>query len=174
MKAQPKSRKSERTVKVAKNGWFFRFLLGPVGKTVLALIVVTLLVAGGIFIHYYNLYAKLIDQRLKGGPYTATSRIFAAPQPVAVGDPGSPADIAAALRRAGYNESHKNTSGYYEIRPEAIDVFPGVDSYFAQEPAAIRFSKGRISKIVSLGDNTSRPMYELEPELVTNLFDKNR
>jgi penicillin-binding protein 1B len=167
-------RKKERTVKVPKNARFVRFLLGPVGKTLLALLVVAVLVAGGVFIHFYNTYAKLIDQRLKGGAYTATSRIFASPQPIAVGDAGGPVEIASALRRAGYSENRKNATGYYQLQSDAIDIFPGADSYFAQEPAAVRFTKGHISRIVSLADNTTRPMYELEPELITNLYDRNR
>ncbi len=167
-------RSSERKVKVPKNAWIVRFLLGPVGKTVVALVAVAVLVTGGIFIHFYNQYSTLIDQRLKGGAYNATSRIFAAPQPIAVGDETTPAVIAMALRRAGYSENRKNAAGYYEIKPDAIDIFPGADSYFAQEAAAVRFSRGRIGKIVSLGDNTSRPLYELEPELITNLHDRNR
>src|SRR5712675_241151 len=93
--------KSRRTVKVPKNAWIVRFLLGPVGKTLMALIAIAAIVAGGVFIHYYNTYAALIDRRLKGGAYTATSRIFASPQSIAVGDETSPANISVALRRAG-------------------------------------------------------------------------
>ena len=167
-------RAPSRRLKVPHNAWIVRFLMGPVGKTLLALIAVSVIVLGGIFVHYYNNYARLIDQRLKGGAYNATSRIFAAPQPVAVGQESNPASVAMALRRAGYSESRKNPVGYYEIKPDAIDIFPGADSYFAREPAALRFDRGRISKIVSLGDNSSRPLYELEPELITNLHDRNR
>src|SRR5205085_2833654 len=36
------------------------------------------------------------------------------------------------------------------------------------------FARGKISRIVSLRDNTDRPMYELEPQLITNLYDRNR
>src|SRR6185437_7756748 len=53
-------------------------------------------------------------------------------------------------------------------------IFPGADSYFQQEPAAIRFNKTKIGRIISLRDNTDRPRYALEPQLVTNLHDSKR
>jgi len=83
-------------------------------------------------------------------------------------------EIATALRKAGYSENRKDSIGYYTLRPDSIDIFPGSESYFDQEPAAIRIAGGKIVRIVSLGDNTDRPMYELEPQLVTNLYDRNR
>jgi penicillin-binding protein 1B len=163
-----------RKGRVVKGSGFARFLMHPVGKTLLVLIVLVVVSGAGAFIYYYSKYARLIDERLKGGPYTATSRIYAAPSSVSVGDASSANDIAAALRRAGYNENHKNAVGYYAVKPDSIDIFPGPDSYFDQEPAAIRFSRDHINRIVSLRDNTERPRYDLEPQLVTNLHDRNR
>ncbi len=160
--------------RVVQGSGLARFLMHPVGKTLLGLILLVIVVGGGVFIHYYLKYAKLIDDRLKGGPYTSTSRIYAAPESIAVGDVSSPGDIATALRSAGYNENKKNTTGYYAIKPDSIDIFPGSESYFQEEPAAIRFSRNRIDRIISLRDNTARPLYELEPQLVTNLHDSNR
>ena len=151
-----------------------RFLMHPVGKALMVLVLVAVLTGAGFFIHYYNKYSKLIEDRLKGGPYTATSRIYAAPDAVDVGDTSSPADIASALRNAGYNENKKNPTGYYVLKPDSIDIFPGAESYFDQEPAAIRFSRNHIDRIISLRDNTVRTRYELEPQLVTNLHDRNR
>ena len=55
-----------------------------------------------------------------------------------------------------------------------IEIFPGPDSYFDQEAGVIKFANGRISQIVSLRDNTARGQYQLEPQLITNLFDRNR
>ena len=85
-----------------------------------------------------------------------------------------PPSIWPLLRHAGYNENRKNPIGYYTVRADSIDIFPGADSYFDQEPAAVKFARGKIARIVSLGDNTDRPMYELEPQLITNLYDRNR
>ena len=88
---------------------------------------------------------------------------------MAVGDLTSSTDLAALLRHAGYNENRNNPIGYYTVRPDSIDIFPGAESYFDQEAAAVKFAGGKIMRIISLGDNSDRPMYELEPQLITNL-----
>ena len=169
-----KRSRNGRNRRVVRGSGFGRLMVHPAGKILMTLVLLSVVAGAGVFIYYYDKYAKVIDDRLRGGPYTATSRIYAAPASVDVGDISSPGEIATALRRAGYNENKKNTTGYYAIKPDSIDIFPGAESYFDQEPAAIRFSHNRIDRIVSLRDNTERPRYELEPQLVTNLHDSKR
>jgi penicillin-binding protein 1B len=171
---QKKRRAAKRKIRIPKNARLVRFLLHPAGITILALIAISFLTGMGVFIHYYHVYSKMIDERLRGGPYNTTSRIFAAPGSVAVNERTSPSDLAALLRHAGYNENRKNAIGSYTIKADSIDIFPGPDSYFDQEPATVKFARGKITRIVSLRDNTDRPLYELEPQLITNLYDRNR
>jgi penicillin-binding protein 1B len=171
---RPARAAKQRTVRVPKNALLVRFFLHPAGKIFLGLVACVLIVAAGLFVHFYNQYDKLINERLRTGAYTATSRIYAAPGSVTVGDESSPTDLATVLRHAGYNENRNNPIGYYTVRPDSIDIFPGSDSYFDQEAAAVKFARGRISRIISLGDNSDRPMYELEPQLITNLYDRKR
>jgi penicillin-binding protein 1B len=171
---EPKRKSVKRKIRVPKNARLVRWLLHPVGKTIVALIVIAILTGMGVFVHYYKVYSKMIDERLRGGPYSATARIFAAPGSVALKDQTSPSDLAAVLRRAGYNENRNNPVGSYTLKADSIDIFPGADSYFDQEPATVKFARGKISRIVSLRDNTDRPLYELEPQLITNLYDRNR
>ncbi len=167
-------RKSDRTVRVPQNALLVRFLFHPVGKAFVGLFLLAVLAFCGVFAYSYLKYAKLIDERLRGGPYTTSSKIYAAPTSIAVGDATSSSEIVATLRRAGYNESRSNPIGYYTLQGDSIDIFPGAESYFDQESAAVRFDKGRISKIYSLSDNSPRNLYELEPQLITNLFDRKR
>ncbi|HTA46503.1 MAG TPA: PBP1A family penicillin-binding protein [Bryobacteraceae bacterium] len=164
----------KRKVRVPKNALLVQFFLHPAGKVFLAALALILIGGVGFFVHYYRIYSKMIDERLLGGPYSTTSRIFAAPESVAVGDHGTPSDIAAALRRAGYNENRNNPVGSYTLGAESIDIFPGAEAYFDQEAATVKFAAGKITRIVSLRDNTERPLYELEPQLITNLYDRNR
>jgi penicillin-binding protein 1B len=171
---QSNRRLPKRKVRVPKNALLVRFLLHPVGKTLLILIACLIVVGMGVFVHYYNVYSKMIDERLRGGPYSTTARIFAAPTSVAVDDRTSPSEIATLLRHAGYNENRNNPVGSYTVQADSIDIFPGADSYFDQEPATVKFAGGKIVRIVSLADNTSRPLYELEPQLITNLYNSNR
>ena len=50
-----------------------------------------------------------------------------------VGDDATPLELASDLRRAGYSESRNNPLGHYHLRAEAIEIFPGPDSYFDQK-----------------------------------------
>jgi penicillin-binding protein 1B len=171
---QSRGSRGKRKIRIPKNARLVRFLLHPAGKILLAAMVLLLLAGLGIFVHFYHVYSKMIDERLLGGPYSTTARIFAAPESISINDQTSPSDLAAALRRAGYNENRNNPVGSYTVAAESIDIFPGADAYFDQEAATVKFAHGKITRIVSLRDNTDRPLYDLEPQLITNLYDRNR
>ncbi len=94
---QSRRRAAKRKVRVPQNARLVRFLLHPVGKALLIAIACVFIAGMGFFIHYYNVYSKMIDERLRGGPYSTTSRIFAAPTRNRRGRSTrpSPSDIAA-------------------------------------------------------------------------------
>ena len=161
----------------AKSSWpsrFRAFAAHPAGKGILALTIFGFSAGLITFSYFYMKYARLIDEKLQGGPYQNTSRLYAAPLGVNVGDDSTPEEIASHLRRAGYAESRSNRMGWYQIRRGEIEIYPGADSYFQEEAGLVRFVDGRISQITSLRDNTERTAYLLEPELITNLFDSKR
>jgi penicillin-binding protein 1B len=151
-----------------------RFVLGPIGRTLIILASVLIIGLLATFTYFYAKYASVIDEKLRAGVFANSARIFAAPQSISVGDASTPAEIAAELRRSGYTESRDNAVGYYQLRPNAIEVFPRADSYFDQEPGVIKFRGDRIYQIVSLQDNTQRTQYQLEPQLIQALTGANR
>jgi penicillin-binding protein 1B len=162
-------------VRVPKKAYLVRFFLHPAGKAIVVSFTLVFLLLAGVLTHYYVKYSRLIDQKLRGGAFANTSKIFAAPRLIAVGDPITSGEIAGELRRCGYTESRGNTIGSFQIRPDGnIEIFPGPDSYFDEEAGVVKFANGRISQIVSLRDNTARGQYQLEPQLITNLSDRNR
>jgi penicillin-binding protein 1B len=173
-KSASRSGGDRRRIRVPHNALLVRFFLHPVGKTLLAIAALALVAGLGFFVYYYNVYARMIDTRLRGGPYRTTAGIYASPTAIAVGDKTTPSDIATTLRHAGYSENRNNPVGSYSVQADSIDIFPGADSYFDQEPATIKFSRDKIRRVVSLRDNTDRPLYELEPQLITNMHDRNR
>jgi penicillin-binding protein 1B len=151
-----------------------RFVLGPFGRFLVVGMALSAILGIGLFTFLYARYSRLIDEKLRVGPFANSARIFAAPESVAIGDLGSPDDIAARLRRSGYSDSRRNPVGSYQLHPSSIEIFPGTDSYFDQEAGLIKFSGGRISQIVSLTDNTSRGEYQLEPQVITNVSGPSR
>ena len=172
-KSDSKSRKVR--VRVPRKAYLVRFFLHPAGKALVVSFTLAFLLVAGVLTYYYAKYSSLIDQKLRAGPFANTSKIFAAPRLIAAGDPTTADEIAAQLRRCGYTASRGNAIGSFQMRADgAIEIFPGPDSYFDEEAGLIKFANGRISQIVSLRDNTARGQYQLEPQLITNLFDRNR
>lgn len=174
MPATRNTRKKEVKVKVPKDARLAQFFLGPAGRILVVLVALVTVGSLGVFTYYYSKYSRLIDQKLRAGPFANTSKIYAMPEMVAVGDQATPAEIANELKRSGYSESRSNPMGWLRVGTNQIEIFPGPDSYFDQEAGIIRFSGNRISQIVSLQDNTVRSQFQLEPQLITNLFDRNR
>jgi penicillin-binding protein 1B len=159
----------EVKVRIPENAGLARFFLAPLGRILMAAFALFLILGMGVFSFFYLKYSRLIDEKLKAGPFAATAKIYAAPEAVTVGDLRSAQSVADELHRGGYTESRSNPIGSYQIRGNTIEIYPGTDSYFDQEPGVIKFSGDRISQIISLGDNTARSQYQLEPQLITNL-----
>ena len=162
-----------KTLKVKPGARAVRFLLSPVGKVLLVLLALGITIGTVGFTYYYVKYSKLIDEKLRAGPFADTSKIYAASKTISVGDKTSPAELVERLRRAGYGESSANRVGWYHVRPGAVEIIPGPD---AVEPEAgvVKYDGGKISSIVSTQDHTQRTQFQLEPELITNLSDRNR
>ncbi|WP_238325896.1 PBP1A family penicillin-binding protein [Bryobacter aggregatus] len=151
-----------------------RILLHPVGRIVLASLAF-IFIGGLLFFGFlYNKYSREIDEKLAAGPFRNASRIYAAPHVLALGDPLDREELVGQLRRSGYSDSSGNPVGHYVLRGDSIEIYPGPDSFFARDGGLVRIADGKISQIVSLVDNSVRNQYQLEPELVTNIFDRSR
>jgi penicillin-binding protein 1B len=161
-------------LRIPGNSALTKFFLGPIGRVLIMGSALCTILVMAAFIYFYARYSRVIDEKLAAGPFANNAKIFAAPESVGVGDPISPAEIAAELRRSGYSEARGNPTGSYELRPNEITIIPGPESYFDQQAGVIKFLNGRISQIVSLQDNTSRSQYQLEPQLITNLSGASR
>ncbi len=161
-------------IQVPKKALFARIVLSPVGKFLIATAVIVFTVALGVATYYYAKYSRMIDAKLRAGAFASTSMLYAGPHSIAVGDESSPAEVAAMLRDSGYTENKNSPMGYYIVRSNAIDVYPGPESFYRREGGVIKFSGKRVQQIISLVDNSEVSQYRLEPELITNLFDKKR
>ncbi len=133
-------------------------------------------IATAIFLSFsYEKYARLTDAKLAHGPFPKSSMLYAAPEVVGVGDPGTPLRFASRLRESGLAEDARtNPIGWYHLRPNAIEIFPGADAFTHGDPGVLHFENGKISSIMNLSDNSSRTEYTLEPQLLSTLYDKNR
>jgi len=141
---------------------------------------VVFLAATGTFVYFYVRFARLVDARLSGEVFANASLVFAAPAEVKVGQPGNAAEFAAHLRRALYAEGSSGSEvGTYRLAGDQLEIRPGPASYFQgdqarQGPAALAFRDGRVASISALDRPGPLANYQLEPEVITTLFDRNR
>jgi penicillin-binding protein 1B len=89
---------------------------------------------------------------------------------VQVGEKIDAREIAVRLRRAGYAERDgQSFMGTYRLLSNGIEIKPGPDSYHSPEPATIRVRSGKVENIK--GQSGELAAYELEPQMITALFD---
>ena len=125
------------------------------------------------FVSYYLKYGRMVDEKLRAGISESASTIYAAPRTIVAGSDGKTEELASYLRHCGYSESQTNNLGWYRIQGNTIEVHPGPDNYI-QEAAAIETRAGHIARILSLKDHSNLSQLPLEPEVITNLYDRSR
>ena len=99
-----------------------------------------------LFVYEYGKYQEIVNTRMSGPIFANTSRIYAAPKPVFLGESINAAAIATALRRAGYTDVKSNRIGWYETRELQISVVPLVldDVSSDQDPETLEITRGGI------------------------------
>jgi penicillin-binding protein 1B len=152
------------------------FLLSGLGLAFFATIVGLLLIGAGVFTYYWITYSRMIDQRLAGRMYQTSARVYSSPDLVFDGETLSPADLVSQLQHDGYNETKVDGApGWYAIDGNVVEIHPLRDSYFEGKNALhINFAGGGVSSIKLLDNGNIVESAEIEPELLTNLFDTAR
>jgi len=142
----------------------------PVIRTALIVFVILAVTVGGVFSYYYVKYDRIIDQRFKGQVFSNSAKIYAIPRVVRVGEKIEPREIAAQLRQASYSDRDgQSVMGSYRLLKDGIEVDPGPQSYHSPEPATIHMTDGQVDSITAHSGQLDA--YELEPQLITSLFD---
>ena len=123
-----------------------------------------------VFSYFYIKYDRIIEKRFRTPVFANSAKIYALPRVVRDGEKIDTKQIAAELRRAGYSDKEGDSNlGTFRLIKGGIEITPGSESYHAPEPAKITIEDGQVSQIMSRGSELSA--YELEPQLVTALFD---
>jgi penicillin-binding protein 1B len=118
----------------------------------------------------------MIDLRLSGHIQQTTARIYAAPMRIYTGEALTVADMANHLQRAGYSELDvSGTPGRYVLHGNEIEIRPSSESFFGpKNRLVLDFSGSEILKIRSMDNGAALDSAEVEPELLTSLFDSSR
>ena len=147
---------------------------GGRGDPVLRSALIGFVVLAAIFVvffsYFYVKYDRIITRRFEGPVFANAAKIYATAPTVTVGEKTDLKTIAAELRHAGYSDkTGESKMGTYHLTGNAIEVQPGQGSYHNPEPAMIRVSAGRVESIS--GNGSQLDAYELEPEMITSLFE---
>jgi penicillin-binding protein 1B len=147
----------------------------PIIKIAVSTFIILSMVIMAVFAYQYVKYDRIIDKKMKGQIFNNAAKIYARAPLVQVGDKSSVETIATDLRRTGYVEEGKGESGMgtFRLAKGSIEIHPGPESFHSSDGAAIHVSEGKIDRITGTGgaDGQSLAGFELEPQLVTALFE---
>ena len=145
----------------------------PIVRAALLVFLATAIIFTAFFSYFYVKYDRIIEQRFRTPVFSNSAKIYAIPRTIHDGDKADAKEIAAALRRAGYAEKDgQSPLGTFHVISGGIEITPGPESYHSPEEARISIHDGEVEKITSKGNELSA--YELEPQLVTALFDSGQ
>ena len=148
-------------------------LQDPLVKLFVAGFLIAAILFVGMFTYVYVKYERIVNRRMAGPIFSNAAKIYARPKSVSVGDKVDAAEVAAQLHRAGYAQAGKEGDslvGHFQLTSHSIQITPGPESFHASNSAVISFADGKVSAISETGKQNPDG-YELEPQLVTALFE---
>lgn len=152
------------------------FFTSITGLTILGVLLAIILTSAGIYTYYYVKYSRMIEARLSGRVLQNTTQLFSAPQHIATGEVWSAGELTTYLTKVGYRpEKDDNSMGQFTVQGDTVDIRPSRHSYFGGTNALdVEFQGKTIRNIRPLAGGTDLGSAEIEPELITNLFDSAR
>jgi len=134
------------------------------------------LLSAGAFTYFYIKYSRMIDARLSGRVLQNTTQIFSAPERISDGQAWSLDDLVMYMQRVGYRaDDSENSPGQYTVEGNTVTIRPSKLSYFGEgNGITVQFSGKVVHSIRPLAGGADLGSAELEPELITNLFDSAR
>jgi penicillin-binding protein 1B len=158
-------------IRIEKGFWTSIF-----GLTLLGVVFAIFITWVSVVTYFYVKYSRMIDARLSGHVLQNTTQIFSAPMRIADGEVWNAEELSTYLTKVGYRpEKDDNALGQYTVQANTVDIRPSKLSYFAGSNAiAVTFGGKTIKAIRPLGGGADLGAADIEPELVTNLFDSAR
>lgn len=134
------------------------------------------LVGAGVVAYYYISFGHLIQQRLTGQIFHNNSSVYSAPGHIYVGESLREKELTDYLLADGYQEGEASGApGEVLVNDATVEIRPSAYSYFKGGNALrVNFTGGEVSGITALSNGAAVEQAEIEPELITNLFDSSR
>jgi penicillin-binding protein 1B len=143
----------------------------PIIRIALIIFAVLAIAITSVFSYYYVKYDRIIQHRFEGKIFSNSAKIYAIPKAIRVGQKVSATEVAAELRQAGYTDSdgRAELGSYRLLSGGGIEIKPGPASYHSPEAATVKIRGGLVQSIT--GNSGDLDAYELEPVMITSLFD---
>ncbi|MGD8895114.1 MAG: PBP1A family penicillin-binding protein [Acidobacteriota bacterium] len=141
----------------------------------LTLIFLPIVVGASVLIYHYVRFSVLVEQRLQGERWQIPSRVYARPltlRPGLVLDASGLAEILNGLRYT-QRETEPTAAGEFSVVENGVLVWPRPVPGGADEPLLVAFEEGQIQEIRG-AEQRIYAEQDLEPELITYLFDESR
>jgi penicillin-binding protein 1B len=158
-------------IRIQKGFWTSKY-----GLILLGSVFGCIIIAASIFGYYYVKYGHMIDARLSGNILQNTTQIFSAPVEISPTETFTANELTTYLQGVGYRpEADDSSLGQYTVNGNVVDIRPSKLSYFAGGNAlSVQFGGKTIRAIRPLAGGAEMASAEIEPELITNLFDSAR
>ena len=151
------------------------FWSSRLGLIILGTVMCGLLVFLGVFTYYWITYGRMIDQRLSGDVFQSTSGIYTDANRIFVGQAIKADDLKGYLEGSGYTPTGTGDIGRFVVNGNTVEIYPGKNSLFhGTNSLRVNFSGDHISDLHQISDGSQVTSAEIEPELLTNLFDTSR
>jgi penicillin-binding protein 1B len=152
------------------------FWTSRIGLGLLVVVALGVLLTAGAFTYFYIKYSRMIDARLSGRVLQNTTQIFSAPERISDGQSWTLDELVMYMQRVGYRaDDSANSLGQYTVDGNTVTIRPSKLSYFGEgNGISVQFSGKVVRSIRPLAGGADLGSAELEPELITNLFDSAR
>jgi penicillin-binding protein 1B len=140
-------------------------------------VVLAALLAGASFLTYYYVqFGRMVRERLTGQIFQNTSSVYSAPRRIYAGEKMDEQGLEQYLLDAGYQtQSVEGSPGEVDASNDSLIIKPSDDSFFHGANAIeVDFSGPYISRISAIPGGQERDFAQVEPQLITNLFDSTR
>jgi penicillin-binding protein 1B len=142
----------------------------------LTLIFLPIVFGASLLIYHYVRYSVLVERKLQGERWQIPSRVYARPlvlRPGLVLDEDGLVQILNGLRYTE-RETGPTAAGEFATSPHGVSLWPRPVPGGADEPLLVVFDQGVVKEIRGRKPRERFARQELEPELVTYLFDESR
>jgi penicillin-binding protein 1B len=158
-------------IRIARGFWTSRIGIG-----ILCAVLVALLAGASVLTYYYIQFGHLVKERLTGQVFQNTSSVYSAPGRIYTGEKLTQQQLTKYLFDAGYQQSSlPGSPGKIEVSGDSVDIKPSQDSYFkGTNSIRVTFAGPYVSRISDLSTGKASASAEIEPQLITNLFDSTR